>query len=271
MPELTADDHINHSNAVLSEFEGLMKGAAGTQFQEFQRTFADARAIAQVASTAAANIEAIRNDELIPADVKVVRLARIEANVDGLVKDLHTAALKRMESLEVSLKAAVLPKLGEVDPTKSLLARQELDPVVETRTRSTSKPGDPYRPGDSVQTVLEDLAAQDTRYAQEVLGAWGRSKMLAAGESERAIRDMHQVVLAKLARQPGGNEQAKAALLALPQVKGRIGGYVLAAQMRMEGTKPKPGLPRNAPDTMIQTRTSPIQHSDDRQRPRFKR
>jgi hypothetical protein len=128
-----------------------------------------------------------------------------------------------------------------------LLARQELDLLVQAATPQRSD----NTGGQSMLVTLTKLAVDNPEHAAEILGPWGKAKMAAARETE-FIPALAKNVVAILARMPGGNEAAKRALLALPQTKGQIDGYVQAARFRLEGTKSR-GLPARAPDSMFQS------------------
>lgn len=226
-PDQSADRLVQSANTAFSGLEKLMTGT-GEQFQAFQSLSADARMIAQIGSQAADNIKSLRDDALIPADVKRVRQERIEETAEALLKDVRKTVIQRVEGLEQSLMAQIQPP-AQTDPTKSLLARQELDMHLSA---ATAKPG--VKP--PMLGTLVDLALANPNHAAEILGPWGQAQMVKAGE-QQFIGDLRNNVVRILARTPGGNEKAKAALLALPQVKGHIDGYIQAARFRLDPLK----------------------------------
>jgi hypothetical protein len=275
MPNETLDQMADRlaagSTTAFNNFQTVLQGT-GPSFQEFQSIHADARLIDQLGSKAAANIRDIHEDELIPADVKQVRQARIEEATDALLKDIRTGVLKRFEALESRLMEQIKPA-PQTDPNKSILARQELEMLVQADTQpAADNPGLVESAGNrkastvSMLQTLHNIAVSNPEHAAEILGPWGQAKMAAAHESQH-IRDLHKNVVRTLAKVPGGpNAAAKAALNALPQAKGHVEGYVQAAQMRLDPLRAK------APDTIgPPTRMSTITSSADTQsKVRFK-
>jgi hypothetical protein len=179
------------------------------------------------------------------------RIAAIEANAEQLIGDMRVAVLKRVERLEGQLMQEVKPP-AQTDTGKSLLARQELDVYISAES---------HRP---MLARLMELAASNPEYGAEILGSWGAAQMAKAGEG-RFVNDLQKNVAHTLARVRTANDTprtlaVKAALAALPQVKGQTDGFYHAAKNRLEASKPKPGpRPGFVPDTIYPKASSDFQ------------
>jgi hypothetical protein len=249
-PEQTADRLSNAALTTFAAFGESLKGA-GTNFQEFQSIQADAQTLDHLGTMAAENIRKLREDQTQPEEMRARRIAAIEVNADQLIGDLRVAVLKKMERLEGQLMQEIKPA-PQTDTGKSLLARQELEMLIA---------GQSNRP---MLATLMDLAVSNPEHGAEIMGSWGAAQMAKAGE-HRFVNDLQKNVARTLARVRTANDTPrslaiKAALVALPRVKGNTDGFYHAAKFRLEGSKAKPGpSPRHLVDTMYPKSSSDFQ------------
>jgi hypothetical protein len=270
-PEQTADRLEAKATATFASFQATLTGT-GANFQDFHGIQADAVGLAGIGSRAAENIQKIRNDQNLPEEIRARRIANIEADTQSLIASLRAAVIQRVEGLENSLMAQVLPG-PQPDGTRSLLHRQELDMLVAAAMPPQAFADKPS--GKTMLQTLTDLAVANPSHAQEILGPWGQAQMARAGESKFTAslqRNVAHTLAATVLPTDSASEKAvKAALVGIKAVKGQVDGFQHSAQMRLDSAKPKPGSMANAPDTLIPVRTAPtVTTADLQSKARFK-
>jgi hypothetical protein len=269
--EQTADRLAGDALKTYSAFQEQLKGTPGSNYSDFQSVQASAQAMAQIGSKAAENIGKIREDYTMPDDMKAKRVSLIESNAEAIMQDMRQSVVKGVERIESSLMDAIKPT-PLTDPTKQLLARQELEMLIAAAMppRPADQPGGP-----TMLQTLTTLAVSNPDHAAEILGTFGQA-LMARSKEQASISALHKNVVRTLAGIPGGTPQAQAskqALAAIDKVKGMAEGFRQAGKMRLDATRPS-GIklsPPNSPDTIAPQYQRPVSSQDLKSKQRGKR
>ena len=258
--EQTADRLATAAQNSFNEFGAALQGSGADAYRDWAAVQNNVASLTRLSRDTASGIRNLQENEAIPDFERWARIAELNSLSEGLMRSVNKDLQDSVAKVEDSLLEALRPAFPEtsVDSTTAgdrQLVRSEIDQLVAAATPAPGKPGQP------MLSILMGIAKQSPAYAAEIVGNYGKVKMMAAGEHQFAA-DLPKNVMRELASVPGGTPKAQSAKRALSemarlQVKGHIPGLTHAAKFRVEAanTPAKPvGPPAWQPDTLIPRR-----------------